>query len=270
LLPILLQSFLDAPLYERDRALTLGNYARILGSAEFWSALGTTSLFALTSTVGAVAIGTGLAVLVARTDLPGRDLFGSLVSLPFYVSPLVLAFAWAILYGPSGFATIAARAYLGLPDWRLYSVHGIALVSTVYYAPYAYLYAVASLALSDPQLEDAGRIAGAGPLRVLRTVTLPLLRPALLYSTLLTLVSTIELLSIPLVLGSPNGVEVLSTYLYKLGIVGARSDYGGVAAVAVIMLALITVLVWLQVRLTGQERRFVTVGGKATRARCPA
>jgi iron(III) transport system permease protein len=267
LVPIILQSFLDAPLYESTRAFTLGNYTRILGSGEFWGALATTAVFALASTVGAVVVGTALAVLVTRTDLPFRDLFGSLVSLPFYVSPLVLAFAWAILYGPSGFATIAARAYLALPEWRLYSVGGIALVSAVYYAPYAYLYAVASLALSDPQLEDAGRIAGAGPMRVLWAVTLPLLRPALLYSTLLTLVSSVELLSIPLVLGSPSGVEVLSTYLYKLGIIGARSDYGGVAAVAVVMLVLITLLVWLQVRLTGQERRFVTVGGKATRGR---
>jgi iron(III) transport system permease protein len=267
LLPILYQSVLDAPLYEPTRAFTLGNYTRILGSGEFWSTLATTLLFAAMTTLGAVVIGTGLAVLVTRTDLPGRDLVGGLVSLPFYVSPLVLAFAWSILYGPSGFATIAARAYLGLPEWQLYSIHGIALVSAVYYAPYAYLYATASLALSDPTLEDAARIAGAGPVKVLWTVTLPLLRPALLYSTLLTLVSSVELLSIPLVLGSPVGVEVLATYLYKLGIIGSRSDYGGVAAVAVIMLLLITVLVWLQVRLTGQERRFVTVGGKATRGR---
>ena len=64
----------------------------------------------------------------------------------------------------------------------------------------------------------------------------------------------LELLSIPLVLGSPVGVQVLSTWLYRVGI-GAETDYAAVAVVAVVMLVAITGLVWLQVRLTGQERR---------------
>ena len=78
--------------------------------------------------------------------------------------PLVLAFAWAIIYGPSGFVTLFVRTTFGLPTWELYSVAGIALVAAVYYVPYTYLYSTGSLALTDPQLEDAGRIAGAGPL----------------------------------------------------------------------------------------------------------
>jgi iron(III) transport system permease protein len=84
---------------------------------------------------------------------------------------------------------------------------------------------------------------------------------------ILTFVSSIELLSIPLVLGSPVGVQVLASLLYKLGLVGGTPDYGGIAAVSVLMLLAITALVWLQTRVTGQERRFVTVGGKGTRGR---
>jgi iron(III) transport system permease protein len=267
LAPIVLQSLLDRPLYEADRALTLANYTRILGSAEFWATLATTLVFGLGTTILAVAIGTGLAVVLTRTDVPGRLLLHNVVLVPFYVSPLVLAFAWAIVYGPSGFATLFVRANLGLPTWELYTLGGIAVVAAVYFVPYTYLYSTGSLALTDPQLEDAGRIAGAGPLRVLATVTLPLLRPALAYGTLLTLVSSVELLSIPLVLGSPVGVQVLASYLYKLGLVGAQTDYGGIAAVSVMMLVLITALVWLQLRVTGQERRFVTVAGKASRGR---
>ena len=98
----------------------------------------------------------------------------------------------------------------------------------------------------------------------------PLLRPAVAYGTLLTIVSAIELLSIPLVLGQPVGVQVLSTFLYATGTKSSPNDYGIVAAVSVMMLAVITLLVWLQVRVTGQERRFVTVGGKAIRGRVVA
>ncbi|MBI2755982.1 MAG: iron ABC transporter permease [Chloroflexi bacterium] len=265
--PILYQSVLDRPLYDADRQPTLGNFTRVLSSAEFWSTLGTTLVFGLITTVLAVVIGTVFAVLLTRTDIPTRGVLNSFVLVPFYVSPLVLAFAWAIVYGPSGFVTLFVRANLGLPTWNLYSIGGMALVSSVYYVPYTYLYSTGSLALTDPQLEDAGRIAGAGPVRTLLSVTLPLLRPALAYGTLLTVVSAIELLSIPLVLGSPVGIQVLATYLYKLGLTGATTDFGGVAAVAVLMLIAITGLVWAQTRVTGQERRFVTVGGKGTRGR---
>src|SRR4051812_21643741 len=267
LAPLLYQSFLDRPLYEQDKALTFGNYSRILSSGEFWGTLGTTMLFGAVTTVLAVGLGTILAVLLTRTDLPHRDTLHHLVMIPFYVSPLVLAFAWATIYGPAGFLTIFVRTRIGVQPWELYSILGIALVAAVYYVPYTYLYSSGSLALTDPQLEDAGRIAGAGPLRTLWSVTTPLLRPAVAYGTLLTIVSSIELLSVPLVLGSPVGIQVLATYLYKLGLVGSQTDYGGIAAVSVLMLLAITGLVRLQTAVTGQERRFVTVGGKATRGR---
>jgi iron(III) transport system permease protein len=266
LAPIVYQSFLSDRLYEPDKQLTLHNYALALSSPGLWATVLTTIAFVAAATVLSLVLGVAIAVLLARTDVPTRALLHDLVIVPFYVSPLVLAFAWAILYGPSGFATIGVRQ-LGLPTWELYSVGGMAVVAAVYYVPYAYLYAIGSLALTDPQLEDAGRIAGAGPFRTLFSITLPLLRPALLGSALLTLVSAIELLSIPLVLGLPVGIDVLATFLWATASRSTPNDYGIVAAVSVSMLLVITVLVWLQARITGQERRFVTVGGKAIRGR---
>src|SRR5919206_740580 len=58
LAPILFQSFLDRPLYEADRAFTLGNYTRILSSGEFWTTLLTTIAFGLVTTILAVLFGT--------------------------------------------------------------------------------------------------------------------------------------------------------------------------------------------------------------------
>lgn len=266
LAPIIYQSFLSDRLYEREKHFTLHNYQLAFTSPELWSTVLTTLTFVAAATVLSLVLGVAFAVLLARTDVPTRSVLHDLVIIPFYVSPLVLAFAWAILYGPSGFATIGIRQ-LGLPTWELYSVAGMAVVAAVYYVPYAYLYATGSLALTDPQLEDAGRIAGAGPFRTLWSITLPLLRPALLGSVLLTLVSAIELLSIPLVLGLPVGIDVLATFLWATASRATPNDYGIVAAVSVSMLFVITGLVWLQARITGQERRFVTVGGKAIRAR---
>jgi iron(III) transport system permease protein len=168
------------------------------------------------------------------------------------------------MYGPQGFGTILVRT-LKLPIWQLYSFGGIVIVSAMYYIPYTFLYASSSLALADPQLESAARIGGASPFRTILKVTIPLLRPAITYSALLTLVSSFELLSIPLVLGNSVGIDTLATYLYTIGVVGVNKDQGAVAAVAVLVVILVTGLVYLQSKLVSMERRFVTVGGKATR-----
>ena len=270
LAPIVYQSVLSDRLYERDKHLTFTNYGLVFDSAQLRTTMLTTLEFVAVTTLLATVLGVAFAVLLTRTDVPGRRVLHDLVLIPFYVSPLVLAFAWAILYGPAGFATIGVRSVLGSSGWELYTVLGMALVAAVYYVPYSYLYATGSLALTDPQLEDAGRIAGAGPFRTLLSVTLPLLRPAIAAATLLTLVSSLELLSIPLTLGLPVGIEVLSTFLYTTATRSTPNDYGIVAAVSVLMLALITALVWLQARITGAERRYVTVGGKAVRGRTVA
>lgn len=262
--PIILQSFMSKPLYEEDRAFTFDNYTNLLGNARFWDVLVYTTAFAVATTIIAVIIGIVLAVIINRTNIPLRNLYSNLVTIPYYVSPLVLAFAWMQMYGPQGFGTILVRT-LKLPIWQLYSFGGIVIVSAMYYIPYTFLYASSSLALADPQLESAARIGGASPFRTIWSVTIPLLRPAITYSALLTLVSSFELLSIPLVLGNSVGIDTLATYLYVIGVVGVNKDQGAVAAVAVLVVILVTGLVYMQSKLVSLERRFVTVGGKATR-----
>ncbi|NOT03130.1 MAG: iron ABC transporter permease [Anaerolineales bacterium] len=262
--PIILQSFMSKPLYEENRAFTFDNYTNLLGNARFWDVLVYTAAFAVATTIIAVIIGIVLAVIINRTNIPLRNLYSNLVTIPYYVSPLVLAFAWMQMYGPQGFGTILVRT-LKLPIWQLYSFGGIVIVSAMYYIPYTFLYATSSLALADPQLESAARIGGASPFRTIWSVTIPLLRPAITYSALLTLVSSFELLSIPLVLGNSVGIDTLATYLYVIGVVGVNKDQGAVAAVAVLVVILVTGLVYMQSKLVSLERRFVTVGGKATR-----
>jgi iron(III) transport system permease protein len=265
--PILYQSFLARPLYEPARTLTLDNYARILASREFYAVVLNSVVMAVATTVLAVALGTLLAVLVLRTDMPLRGLLGGLIISPLFISPLILAFAWVTMFGPQGYVTIALRQISGGDPWNLYSLAGIVAVSVFYYAPYAYLNAAASLSLSDPTVEDAARIAGATPLRTLVTVTLPLLRPAMAYTALLVGIGSLELLSIPLILGTPSGIDTLSTLLVKLGVMGGRPDYGAVAAVATLLLAAVSFLIVAQERFIGAGQRFITVRGKAVAPR---
>lgn len=267
LLPLLYQSVIDRPLHEAGKLLSLDNYAALFRNQGFRDALVNTALFAAGSTAIAQVVGLVGAILVGRTDMPGRTLFGTILLWPMFISSLVLALGWFLVYGSAGFVSQLARSNLGLVPWNLYSIGGMALVSGVVHAPLAMLYCLGATNRADPSLEDAARSCGAGPARTLWSITVPLMLPAFLYSSVLNLTLALETLSIPLILGEPVGKTLLSTFLYaQMNVVG-RPNYGLVSSAAVLLLVVVAILVFLQGLLLRNSERFVTIGGKASRPR---
>ena len=104
-------------------------------------------------------------------------------------------------------------------------------------------------------------------LRVMVSVSLPMVRPAMLYATVLLFFLGLEVFGLVLVLGDPEGNLVLATYLYKLTNKLGIPSYHLMAAVAVVLICMTIPLVMLQRRLMRTANRFVTVKGKASRAR---
>lgn len=264
LLPIFYQAFLDRPLYDSEAALTASNFGRLF-TAEFGQVIGNTVWFAIGTTAIAQLVGVVGAILVGRTDLPFRTAFGELLLWPLFLSHLVMAFGWFTMYGPSGYVTLVVQSIIGVTPWNLYTVTGMAVVGGVAQAPLAYLYCIASASAADPNLENAARSAGASPWTVLRTVTLPLMRPAIIYGTIMNAVIAIEMLSIPLVFGGPVQIELFTTYLYHQVFMSATPDYSLVAAASFFLLVIVMLLMALQGMLMRNAGRFVTVGGKASR-----
>ena len=267
LLPVLYQSVLDRALYDTGQQFTGANFGRLLRTEGFGLILGNTFVLAFLTTLISQTIGTLAAVLFGRTDMPGARIFGELFLWPIYLSALVLSFGWYSVYGPAGYLTLLSRDLFGGAPWDLYSLPGMAMIAGVSQAPVAYIYCMSSATITDPSLEEAARVAGAGTFRTLRKITLPLLLPAIAYSAVLNFTVGLELLAIPLVFGDPVGITVLTTFLYNNGVASARPEHGLVATAAVLMLVVVCLLVWLQGRLLGNTRRFVTLGGKATRPR---
>jgi len=267
LLPIFYQAFLDKPLYYPDAVPTIDNFATLFAEAEFRTVVINTFYFAIVMTIIAQCVGVTCAILIGRTDLPGRQVFGEILLWPLFISHLVLAFGWFLMFGPSGYITLAVQSVIDVEPWNLYSLTGMAVVAGLAQAPLAYLYCIASATSVDASLEDAARSAGAGTWTVLRRITLPLMRPSIIYGTIMNFVVALEILSIPLVFGGPAGIEVFTTYLYNRVFRTATPAYGLVAAAAFFMLALVMTLIALQGRLMRDRARFVTVGGKATRPR---
>ncbi|MFI6184190.1 ABC transporter permease [Nonomuraea sp. NPDC051191] len=265
--PTLYQSFLDRPLYEAGGVLGVDNYVRLFTEAGFGRVVLNTALFAGLTTVLSLLIAVPMAVVVVRTKLPGGRLFAAAMQWPFFISSLILGFGWIIMYGPAGFVSVEVRRLLGFLPWNLYSIPGMALTEAVALAPIVYTFCANALRQSDASLEAAAQVCGAGPLRILRSVVLPLLRPPVVYASILVISMSVETLSVPLLFGQPVGIDVFSTFLYRNGLQSINPDYGVLGAASAIILLVTVSLVALQAKLLKDAQRFVSVRGKATRPR---
>jgi len=142
----------------------------------------------------------------------------------------------------------------------------VTVIAGLTHIPHVYLYTSSTLRALGGDLEEAARISGAGTARIAFTISLPMVRPALLYSGVLVFFLGFELFGLPLILGDPGGLLVLSTYLYKLTNRLGVPSYQLMAVVAVVIMAIAFPLVWLQRRLVGATERYVSVRSKGTRA----
>lgn len=242
-----------------------GSLRNVFGATRI---LSNTVLLGLGATVGAVLTGGALALALVRLRTPGRTLLEQLVILPLYITPLLTAIAWSWLGTPrGGLINVAARALLGT-EGALVDVQGaggVIFVASLSAAPVPFLLIGAALRGMDPALEDSARIHGASAARALRTVTLPIMLPAIVGSALLVLVQAMSLFSVPAVLGMPAGFETAGTEIYRLlNTYPARLSQA--ASWGLLLLLVTAGLVGLQAALL-RGRSFATVSGKGFRPR---
>lgn len=263
---IVYQSFLDDAFFISNVAFSLDAYRFVLTDYDFYRALITTIIISLGMVVISVPTGGILAFLLARTDLKFRKTLEILVLVPMFISSIVLAFGYTVALGPSGFISIFISKIFGFVPWNMNSVGGIILVTALSHVPYVYLYVSASMHNLPSDLEEAARTTGATIFRVSRDVTLPMVLPALVFSAALNLLLGFEQFGIPLVLGDPNGILVLTTYIYKLTTLFGAPTYQLMAVVAMVLIVLTLPLIFAQRKILKASRRYAALGGKGARA----
>ncbi|OJY36972.1 MAG: hypothetical protein BGP06_14795 [Rhizobiales bacterium 65-9] len=264
--PLVLQAFSPVPLYAWRGGLTLGNFQNLFTLPEISDLAGNTLLFCAISITFSIVFGVALAIIVARTDIPARKLLTNILLWPIFVSPLVIGFGAILTYGPTGYVTSLFTHATGIANpWNIYSLTGLSLISGLSMAPMTILYCLSSAQQQDPRLEQAARVAGASPFRTMRRITLPMMRPALIFSFAMNIVAALEMFAIPLLLGGPSGIRLLTTFIYDKGFESGRPDYGLVSAASLILLVLVALLVLLQTFLLRSSHRFLSVGPKGGR-----
>jgi len=244
---------------------SLQNYAAI-SSADVGRASLNSLVLAFAGTSIAMVLGTILAWLAARTDIPMKSMVNLAGITPLFFSVMVASVAWSMLAsGRAGYLNLALRE-LGLPfSMEVQSLPGIAFVLGLYYAPYPFMLMYTSFRLIHPDLEEAAGVHGAGLWDTLRQVTIPLVLPAFLGSALLVAALIVEDFPVPQILGGPAGIETLSMRIYKLATQVPPSP-GEASAVSIALVLVVFMFIFMQ-RAVLHGGDYQTVTGKGMQPR---
>lgn len=250
-----------------DGRLDLSNYRDVYGQEVNWRALTNTLKLSFGVMVASVLITFPLAWLVGRTDLPGKKFYRTVLVASYMIPPYVGAIAWVQLLNPSvGYLNDILRFCFGLETapFDIYTMWGLGWVLTLFYSPFAFITISRAMEKMDPTLEEAARISGAGPLRTLFDVTLPLTAPSILAGGLLVFIAAGSCFGIPAIVGMPGNIEVMTTRIVTFVYMGDDKGIRDATALAVSLMVVANALLFGMSWLLGRKD-YTTISGKSTR-----
>lgn len=241
----------------------LDGYRQMLTAENFQVLTNTVGIALITSSVS-ITMAVFLAWIVARTDTPGSRKWEVLITLPFFIPPILTAMAWAMLGNPkigaiNQFFKWATGVEFSPID--VYSYWGVVWHLMQYGIPFLFLLTVDAFRAMDPALEEAASMSGASRWRVFRTTTLTLMLPVLLSAFVLSFIRGVEAFESALFFGTPAGVKVITTTIYDSITQRATPEYQLATSIAFSVMALMFLLVIIQWHIL-RGRSFQTVTGK--------
>lgn len=242
----------------------LANFAGIF---DHLNIIQNTLLVAALATVMALVIGFVMGWILSRTNVSGRAIFEQMMAMPYYVTPLMGALAWNFIGAPNaGFVNQLWRAAGG--QGHIVDINtpwGIAWVMALFEGSVAFVMIGAVMKSMDPSLEEGSQVLGAGKIRTMLKVTLPLVLPGVLGAGVFVFAEMLGSFSAALVLGLPNRFYVITTAMYQL-----VSQYPPQFPLAAAMGVSLFLIMWLSLyiyRRIVSAGSYVTITGKAFRPR---
>lgn len=240
-----------------DRFVGLTNYQRLLLDPDFWEVLGNTAYFTVATVIPSLIIPLGLAVLLNRS-LAWRGLLRSAYFLPSITSVVAAGLGFRWLFQTEGFVNallsnfgIAPIPWLGSSTWAM---PVIILLSVWKQLGFNLVVFLAGLQAIPPSRYEAAELDGANAWQQFWHITLPGLRPTLIFATITTAIFTLRSFEQIYVVtgGGPlNSTNILVYYIYQEAF--GQFDFGYAAAAATVLLAVAFLLVYLQLRTWGEE-----------------
>ncbi|HEY0583526.1 MAG TPA: sugar ABC transporter permease [Chloroflexota bacterium] len=241
-------------LLSEPRLVGLGNYTALLQDSLFWTSLRNTASFVVLDAPLAVVVPLGLALLI-NEHMPGLTVFRSAFVTPLMISVSSVSVLWTWFYNPT-FGLINYYAQLvGLPGQHWLSEPGWAMVAIVittvwWTSGFNMVLFLAGLQNIPEHLYDAAKVDGAGALAIFRHITLPGLRPTLLFVGVTTIINTFRVFGQILVMtnGGPfDSTRPLVQHIYETGFHFFRM--GSAAAIAWVLFAIVMCFTLIQFRL---------------------
>lgn len=222
---------------------TLEGFRAVFASPRTWRAVGFTLWSATTATLLCLALGLPGAYLLYRRSFRGRDTLRALVTIPFVLPTVVVGVAFGSLLRPDG-----------LLGWLGLSGTPVAILAAMVFFNFSIVVRTVGTfwARLDPRLSQAAATLGASPWRVLRTVTLPTLAPAVLSAAALVFLFSASSYGIVMVLGQTR-YRTIETEIWFL--TTQLLDLPSAAALSITQLVIVTVALWLSARAQSRMTR---------------
>jgi iron(III) transport system permease protein len=249
---------------------TLQYYRGLFTSPYFATSLRSTVVYAVGSAMVAITLGVLQALIVERTNAPGRGYAFLAAILALGIPHVLYVVAWLLLLGRAGPVNEMIAVIRGGPEGPaldVYSMWGMILIEGVGFAPLTFLLMSAVLRSTDAAFEEAAMMSGAGPLRTFRSITLRMGLPGILALLLLVIIRAFESFEVPALVGLAGNVSVLTTDIYQSSKNSSSPSYGLSGAYSVCLLLIVVFLLVWHHRLSRHARRFQTITGKGYRPR---
>ena len=226
-------------------------------------------VYATATSLLVLFLGGFLAWLVERTDSPARRFTELFTLAPILMPAVLLVSGWILLLDPrNGILNLMAMDLFHLKQAPLsiYSLWGMVWVGTLQELPLAFLWLWPAFRSMNPELEEAAIMAGAGNLTVIRRITLPILRPAILGAFTIFFIYSLGALSVPLLIGIPAHIFLYSTEIY-LSTAQMPTDYNLASAYSLLMVLVSIGGIYSYRRSIAEAGRFATITGRGYRPR---
>ena len=236
-----------------------------MANAVLWGPLKNSFVCGFFTVLVSVPLGSVLAWLMIRTDIPGKKILGLLVTVPYMIPSWTKALAWLAMFrnSTSGANGFLAGMGIPIPDWLAYGPIAIVLCMSMHYYAFSYIMVSGALRSINSELEEMGEIQGASKAQILRHITLPLILPSVLSATVMTISKSIGTYGVPANLGNRIGYYTLATKMRNF------IDQGPQAvgyAMSIVLVLLAAVIIFSNQRIVGVRKSYATVSGKGGRA----
>jgi iron(III) transport system permease protein len=250
-----------------DNGFTLSGFDRAYNDPYIGEMVRNSLWFAIGASCLALVVGTALAYLYVRIDVPFRGLLLAASAIPLVIPGILYTIAWVFLASPQiGLINKYVEPVLGPGFFDIFSVWGMIWVEGLHMAPIVFLMMAASFRSMDPSLEESALMSGASRWQVLTRIVLPLSRPAVIGAMLIAVVRSLESFEVPALLGLPNNTYVFTSQIYRI-LSTYPTDLSAAGALSVGLLLLAILGVGVAALANRSARRFQTVSGKAFRPR---